>query len=264
MAADSQQQTFSRRELNGIAKVVLKAARMLMENGAETRRVFETSREMGKRLGVPEIDILVTHRSVMVTVASGDEAVTRIARVGTLGVNQEKIMAISRTLREMPEGERDAAAWNWALDDIAAVPPNYPNWLILIMAGLACGGFGRILGCDWAAFLACSLAAVMGLYVRQKLVKLHFQPMLSVFSAAFVSASLATLMTRSLGSTAAGAGVAASVLYLVPGIPMINAVADLVKGHLMTGHARAMTVALAAIFVGSGLILAMKLWGFRY
>jgi uncharacterized membrane protein YjjP (DUF1212 family) len=256
--------SFTRSDLNSIAKVVLKAARMLMENGAETRRVFETGQEMGKRLGVPEIDILVTHRSVMVTVASGEEAVTRIARVGTLGVNQEKIMAISRTLREMPKDERDPDAWNWALDDIAAVPVNYPNWLVLIMAGLACGGFGRISGGDWAAFASCSLAAMLGLFLRQQLAKYHFQPMLCVFSAAFVSASLATLMTRALGSAAAGAGVAASVLYLVPGIPMINAVADLVKGHLMTGLARAMTVILTAFFVGAGLILAMKFWGFRY
>lgn len=264
MAANSQYGHFTRSELNGIAMVVLKAARMLMENGAETRRVFESAQEMGRRLGAQEIDILVTHRSVMVTVASGDEAVTRIARVGTLGVNQEKIMAISRTLREMPKDESSPSAWNWALDDIAAVPVNYPNWLVLIMAGLACGGFGRISGGDWAAFAACSLAAMIGLYLRQQLAKQHFQPMLCVFSAAFVSASLATLMTRSLGSGAAGAGVAASVLYLVPGIPMINGVADLVKGHLMTGLARAMTVLLTAIFVGSGLVLAMKLWGFRY
>jgi uncharacterized membrane protein YjjP (DUF1212 family) len=263
MTEGIQARQFTRGEMNSIAKVVLKAARMLMENGAETRRVFETGREIGRRLGA-EVDILISHRSVMVTVASGDDAVTRIARIGTLGVNQEKIMAISRTLRELPEDERDPATWDWALDDIEAVPVNYPAWLVLVLAGLACGGFGRLSGGDWAAFFAASVAAMIGLYVRRLLTKQHFQPMLCVFSAAFVSASLATLMTHSLGSATAGAGVAASVLYLVPGIPMINAVADLVKGHLMTGLARAMTVLLTAIFVGAGLILAMKLLGFRY
>lgn len=132
---------FTRGEMNSIAKVVLKAARMLMENGAETRRVFETAREIGRRLGA-QVDVIISHRSVMVTVASGDDAVTRIARIGTLGVNQEKIMAISRTLRELPEDERDPATWDWALDDIEAVPVNYPAWMVLVLAGLACGGFG--------------------------------------------------------------------------------------------------------------------------
>ncbi len=234
---------------------------MLMENGAETRRVFETVKEMSRNLGVEEMHVLVTHRSVLVTVASGDEAVTRIIRVGTLGVNHSTISAISKVFQRMKSGRVSLAKVNRLVDAIASEPPQYPRWLVLIMVGLACGGFSRLSGGDWAAFAACSLAATLGIWLRQTLHHMHFQPMLCVFSAAFASASLCTLMTRSLGSATVGAGVAASVLYLVPGVPMINAVADLVKGHLLTGIARATTVALIATFVSMGLIFAMRAVG---
>jgi len=253
--------TYSRRELNIIAKALLRVARMLMENGAETRRVFETVKEMGNNLEVEELDILVTHRSVLVTVASGEEAVTRIVRVGTLAVNHASVSAISRVFQRMKKGRLSLAKVDQLLTQITAAPHEYPRWLVLIMAGLACGGFSRISGGDWPAFIACSLAATLGIWMRQSLARLHFQPMLCVFSAAFISASLATMMTRSLGSSTIGAGVAASVLYLVPGVPMINAVADLVKGHLLTGFSRAVTVALTATFVSMGLILAMRVVG---
>ena len=255
--------SYSRIELRDIAAVVLKATRLLLENGAEARRAFETAQEIGRKFAVG-VDILITHRSVIVTIAGPDDTVTRIMRVGTLGVNEENIMRISRTLREMPESGGSTAVWNASLDCIENRRVNYPAWLVLIMASLACGGFCMLSGGDWRAFFACGVAAMIGFYIRGILVKHHFQPMLCIFSAAFISATVATFATRTMGSEAARAGIAASVLYLVPGVPMINAVADVVKGHLMTGLARAMTVLLTAIFVGAGLVLAMRLWEFKY
>ena len=255
---------YSRRELNRMAQLLLKAARLLMENGAESRRVFETVRGMSKALGLEQADILISHRSVMLTVASGDEAVTRIIRVGTLGVNMEKIAEMSRVFRRVSAGETDAKALETALADLSSRPSPYPAWLALPMGALACGGFCMISGGDARAFAACVLAALAGLYLRKIMFHAQFQPMLGVFSAAFLSASLATLLTHFFASGEPAAGVAASVLYLVPGVPMINAVADLVKGHLMTGLARALTVVLTAAFVASGLVLAMKIWGFSY
>jgi len=260
----SETRNFTRKELNRMAKVLLKAARILMENGAESRRVFETVREMARALGLPQTDVLLTHRSVIITVAAGDEAVTRIVRVGTLGVNMEKISEMSGVFRQLSAGEMTPDALEEALDALARREEPYPNWLRMIMAALACGGFCVISGGDARAFGSCALAALAGLLLRRAMMLAHFQPLLCVFSAAFLSASLATLFTRFTGSAAPSAGVAASVLYLVPGVPMINAVADLVKGHLMTGLARAMTVVLTAGFVASGLVLAMKLWEFNY
>ncbi|MFA5257722.1 MAG: threonine/serine exporter family protein [Opitutales bacterium] len=253
--------SLSRRQLDGVARALLRVAGMLMENGAETRRVFETVREMGRSLGVGELHVLVTHRSVIVTVASGDEAVTRIIRVGTLGVDHSRVSAISLVFQRLQQGGFSLARVDELLGRIASAPAQYPRWLVLLMVGLACGAFSRISGGDWAAFVACSLAATFGFWVRRELAGQHFQPLLCVFCAAFVSASLATLMARSLGSHALGAGVAASVLYLVPGVPMINAVADLVKGHLLTGFSRALTVALTAVSVSMGLIMAMRVVG---
>ncbi|HNX03967.1 MAG TPA: threonine/serine exporter family protein, partial [Opitutales bacterium] len=143
---------FSRRELNRMAKLLLKAARILMENGAESRRVFETVREMAKALELPESDILISHRSVTITVASGDESVTRIVRVGTLAVNMEKISGMSGVFRQMSQDGMSADALEKALDELSVQRPPYPHWLVFPMASLACGGFCIISGGDWKAF----------------------------------------------------------------------------------------------------------------
>jgi uncharacterized membrane protein YjjP (DUF1212 family) len=259
---DKEKKRLDRQELNRIAMEVLRVARMLMEHGAETRRVFETAREIGFAMGAEELHFLVTHRSIMVTVTSGEEAVTRIVRVGTLGVDFWRVSAISGLFHRMKQGLIGVGDVEGELVKIGSSAPQYPRILVLLAVGLACAGFAGIGGGDPACMCACIIAASIGLYVRQTIVHLQFQPMLGVFSAAFVSATLASLIARYAGSHNVGIAMAASVLYLVPGVPMINSVADLVKGHLLTGFTRALTVVLTAVFVAMGLISSMRVLGF--
>ena len=54
---------------------------------------------------------------------------------------------------------------------------------------------------------------------------------------------------------------AADVLLLVPGIPLINAAEDLIKGHMVTGIVRGLTGVLISLGIALGLLLAMRLMG---
>lgn len=56
---------------------------------------------------------------------------------------------------------------------------------------------------------------------------------------------------------------AASVLLLVPGFPLINAVADMFKGHVNTGLARWAMASLLTLSTCIGVVFAMALWGLR-
>ncbi|MGE9294330.1 MAG: threonine/serine exporter family protein [Puniceicoccales bacterium] len=253
----------SREEMHRIAKLLLRTARMLLEHGAETRRVFETMESMGKRLGVEDLHILVTHRSVMVTVGSETDAVTQIIRVGTLGVNMTTVSAISRVYHGLPQAVVAPEVVERELDRISAISPHYPRWMVLAFAGLSCGGFSQLFGGDWLALVAASAAASCGLFVRQELHKRSFQPLLCVFAAAFVSVVLSVFIGQVLATGTPAAAHAASVLYLVPGVPMINAVADLVKGHLLTGLARAISILLIGFCVSLAVVLAINLVGFN-
>ena len=56
---------------------------------------------------------------------------------------------------------------------------------------------------------------------------------------------------------------AASVLLLVPGFPLINAVADMFKGHVNTGLARWAMASLLTLATCIGVVMAMSLWDLR-
>jgi uncharacterized membrane protein YjjP (DUF1212 family) len=213
---------------------------MLLEHGAETRRVFETVRELATLLGVAELHVLVNHRSVVMTVGSADEAVTRIVRVGTLGVNLTTVSAISRVYRRLQGGPARLEEVSAELDRVAALPPHYPRWLVTLMVGLACAAFSRIFEGDWRAVAPARRRRRWACHRHDAATPLP--PLLQVFCAAFGSAHW---RGWARACCTAPHPTRQSRARCLPGarVPMINAVADLVKGHLLTGLARALTVA---------------------
>ncbi len=56
---------------------------------------------------------------------------------------------------------------------------------------------------------------------------------------------------------------AASVLLLVPGFPLINSVADMFKGHINTGLARWAIASLLTLATCVGVVMSMTVWGYE-
>ncbi len=78
---------------------------------------------------------------------------------------------------------------------------------------------------------------------------------------AFVAGLIASLAMRFHIGNEAEIALAASVLLLVPGVPLINSVVDLVRGYTSVGIARGITGALITFAIALGLLLAMHIVG---
>ena len=103
-----------------------------------------------------------------------------------------------------------------------------------------------------------------GRVIRQLLAQRHLHPQinfcLTAFAATTISGLLLQLPTFSNTPTIA---MAASVLLLVPGFPLINAVADMFKGHINTGLARWAIASLLTLATCVGVVMALTIWGLR-
>ncbi len=102
------------------------------------------------------------------------------------------------------------------------------------------------------------------MYIRQLLAQRHLHPQinfcLTAFAATTISGSLLQLPTFSNTPTIV---MAASVLLLVPGFPLINAVADMFKGHINTGLACWAIASLLTLATCVGVVMALTIWGLR-
>jgi Uncharacterized conserved protein len=247
------------RELEQIAMVALRAARILMESGARAQVVHQCAVMVAKGLGAEQVAFRSGYASLAVTVGSGLNTITRMVDVGPHGVNHKLDQAIRKLAVRVSEGGMAPAGTLAEIESLVGAIKRHPPWLVAVAVGLACAAFGRLLGVDWPGFAAVAAGATIGQYVRHLL--LHRKANVFVVAAviAFLSASLGAAGARLLGSGTVSLALMASVLLLVPGVPALNAQIDIMEGSPTLGSARAVTVIFIMVFVTVGVWFAQAL-----
>jgi uncharacterized membrane protein YjjP (DUF1212 family) len=260
---NSKTRPLDRKTLADIVDLALRAGQLLMQNGAESQRVEETVRLLGTGLGCDWGDVLVSHNALVVSHSSKGEFRTKIRRISRGGVNLTVVTAVSHMVHRVEEGKYDRFQVRSELKRISALPRHYNRWLTAVMVGLACAAFSRLFGGDWAIFGVTWAASTGATLVRQELAQRRFNAYLVVIVTAFAAGLLVGLANLIHLSSHLEIALAASVLMLVPGVPFINAVEDLIKGHTVVGLAQAVTGVLIILSIALGLILAMQVTGIK-
>ncbi|HQU09703.1 MAG TPA: threonine/serine exporter family protein, partial [Opitutales bacterium] len=116
-------------------------------------------------------------------------------------------------------------------------------------------------GGDGAAFIATFLASAIGFSSLLFLIRHPFNPYLVTLVTAFITALCADLGAMWVLTDTPELAIAASVLFLVPGVPLICGLLDLVLGHTLSGLGRLAHGLFQCLCIGLGIILALELAG---
>jgi uncharacterized membrane protein YjjP (DUF1212 family) len=250
-------------ELRDVLEISLRAGQLLLENGAETWRVEETVHRLGTALGAEWLDIYVTPTGIIISTIAAHEHRTRIRRVVGLGVDLSKVAALVDLSRRAVLGQATRADVRDRLEQIAAAPRTYPLWLVVLLVAIACASFGVLSGGGLLEFVVTALAAGLGMVVRLWLNRIFASPLLTAVISALVASSTAILGGRLISCPRPDLAIVSSVLLLLPGVPMINAIGDLINGDLVSGLARGAQAALVLAAVALGMVLGLALLGGR-
>jgi len=258
---ENSDQLLSRAELRDIIDLALWAGQMLLHYGAESQRVEEVVHRLGTGLGCDWMDILVSPNVIVATTISGVEFRTKVRRVVNFAVDMSVIAAVNDLSHRVRSGELDRFGVRKELERIDKMAPQYNRWLVAMMVGLACAAFSRLFEGDGTVFLVTCIAASVAMLVRQELTHHRFNTFLVVIATAFVAGLIASLSTVwNLGEEPQLALIS-SVLLLVPGVSLINAAEDIIKGHMVTGIVRAIHGGLISLGIAMGLLMAMSIMG---
>jgi len=239
--------------LEPIAMVALEAGRMLMEAGASARKVEEIVQMVAHGLGAERADLRVGYASLAVSISIGDSGITRMCKVGDLGVNQRLDQELWYLAKRVSRAELTLEQTRAQLTRLPAETPRHAPWVVAVAVGLACAAFGRLLGMDWSSTVPVFLAATFAQCLRRELLKRHVNPFLSAALVSFLGSLLCGLGARWAGSGTTTVAMLASILMLVPGVPALNAQSDILEGYPTLGSARAVTVAMTLVFIAAGL-----------
>lgn len=147
-------------------------------------------------------------------------------------------------------------------NQIITSPPT-PKTEILFLASMANAAFCRLFGGDITAVIVVFIATLIGFKLR-KIMLAKKQDIRVVFlCCSFFSAAIcAGAHIFDWGSTPEIA-LGTSVLYLIPGVPYINSVSDLLASHYLCAFSRVVDALVLTACLSIGLCAGMYLLGLR-
>ena len=153
------------------------------------------------------------------------------------------------------------------LAEIEATAPAYSLPTIAVMIGTACGGFAFLNGAGMLEVMAAAIAGAAGQAVRawlsrRQLTQYAVAALCALLASAIYSLIAFIAVQVGLGLEHHTSGLFASVLFLVPGFPLVAALLDLLKyqtAAAITRFAHCAMILLAATFGLSVVIAAVGL-----
>ena len=132
------------------------------------------------------------------------------------------------------------------------------------MAGLSLHGLGvqrvrALLGTDWLSFFPILVASGIGQWIRRTMLVRKKNLLIVTGIVSFVSALLAGVGARLLGSSHLEIATVSAVLLLVPGVAVLNIQTDVIEGKPNLAAARGLRVIYILLFMTLGLVAAQSL-----
>lgn len=241
-------------------ELLLQTGQTLMENGANSSRIARLMKRVAIYMNIPEekLHIHITYTTIMANVSDGNHSITKFQKCYKHGVNMTVISAISKLSIRAFEKNYSLEEFGRQLNGIQGRGRLYTPASVTAGAGIACGAFCLLFGCDWPAFFYTAVCAMVGFQVRHYCNHMNLNPYAGIFIAAFVSTCLAFL-AHYLPSSTPWHPMLACALFIVPGIPLINAVDDLLENFITAGMTRAMNTLLMVGSMSFGIVSAIKI-----
>ncbi len=207
----------------------LDVALIVMQNGGSTVMADRTFKNILK--GYRQDGISASWRLDFVAVSGVREgrSLTVLRPVGPIGVHLGRVSQATVLGERVARGEVETAALISEIERLKALPPRYNRWALIAAAAVAAAAFSKIPGGDWGALGIAFMAGGVGQSVRSLLQdrKLPVAPVTlfcGVLSTCLAGVGLRLGLSQTVPATAV-----ASVIYLVPGLPLINGFIDLVS-----------------------------------
>ena len=167
--------------------LLLRTGQLLVESAADTNRIVRNMKRVAAYLGIPEekLHIDVSYTMLQVNVSDDQYSYTKFQKCEKHGINMSAISEVSKLSWRAIEEDYTLDRYEQELEQIRRKPRNYKPYLVAICAGFACGGFCKLFGCDWIAFLFASLCAFIGFRVRARCIDFGVNVYMSIGIAAF-------------------------------------------------------------------------------
>lgn len=219
--------------------------------GVNTQRVIRCTRRIGRSFGLSiEVTNTIRHLTISVHDDVTSKTESRVVSIPHLPISFERntdLSALSWTAYDEKLSLEEVVRRFKIITEKPRLDPMYT----LILVGLANACFCALFGGDPMSMGIVFTATLVGFSLRQRMIAWGINIYFVVTASAF-AASLCASMALQFDCTAQIA-IATSPLFLIPGVPLINGVIDIVDNHILVGISRLVSAMLLILCLAVGL-----------
>ena len=235
---------------------ILLAGRIMMQSGAETYRVEDTMLRMARSQNMLDAQSYVTPTGIIFSL--GKTQPTRITSISTRMTDLHRISLVNSISRKLTS---QIITLEQAYDELKKIEKTnffLPMWIQVLAASIGSAAIMIMFRGIWSDIPAAMVAGGTAHYVVSIVHEKTKVKFFSEFIAALVVAIIATFAVRYNFGQIIDKIIIGSVMPLVPGLVITNAVRDLMAGHFTAGVAKGAEALLTAFAIGSGVALALS------
>ena len=187
---------------------------------------------------------------------------TALRSVGPIGVNLARAGEMVALSERVARGQVAAEALDAELNRVGALPSPYSGRVLALAAACACAAYSQLPGGDWGSLAIAFVAAGAGQSLKLHLEAKRVGGTSVAFTCSALSAVVAALGLRLGLSGVPSATLLASVIYMIPGMPLINGFTDMLSTqYRVTGLERIANAALVFVVIAIAVALAYAALG---
>ncbi|MEK3764447.1 MULTISPECIES: threonine/serine exporter family protein [unclassified Solibacillus] len=234
----------------------LLAGRIMIESGAETYRVEDTMLRMARSQNMMDAQSYVTPTGIIFSL--GKTQPTRITSIPTRITDLHRIALVNNVSRKLTS---HLISIEQAYEELKKIEKtNYflPIAIQVLAASIASGAFLLLFKGTVSDIPAAFIAGGLGLYIVTIIHNMTRVKFFSEFLAAVAIGIVASFAVYYGYGKEIDKIIIGSVMPLVPGLLITNAVRDMMAGHFTAGMAKGAEAFLTAFAIGSGIALVLS------
>lgn len=235
-----------------LLKIIKLSAQIILENGGETYRAEETIKFICKAYDIKEIEAIATPTGFYITISSdGNENSTVVKRIRKRTINLQKIADVNNVSRQIA---LHAINLDEALEELEKIENDKPHEYkyAQLYGGISSAFFVVLFGGGIFEFAVALFTGILITQITKHFVNLHSYQFFSSIVSGTIIAAIAIIATSAAKTGNYNQIIVGSIMPLLPGLSMTNAIRDTIRGDLISGMARGAEALLVAASLAAG------------
>ena len=249
-------------DIRDLSNFLLDFASSMLAAGVHTSRVERNVRRIAESFGYRTDMTIFTRHFTMSILHKDDDGIRRtsVRAIAPAAFNFEIISRLSSLSWQAHDNHLTLTELQESYVDIITTP-RISRWKVLLLVSLANAAFCRLFGGDPTAMGLVCIATFAGFLLKQEMGLRKINHLAITILAAFTASMIASLgIWYDLGETPQIA-LGTSVLFLIPGVPLINSIIDILESHVLMGISRAVNALILVICIALGLSATLLILG---